>query len=393
MRFVRLVALFAFFGTSTLGLVAQSPLTPEGLNAQFHSDPNLRGLEVAFLPPLFASSHAANLLLLHNGDLLCFWFSGSREGDSNVAIVMSRLPKDSDRWEKTILIDQEPAKSYQNPVPFEADNGEIWLFHSVQSAGKGQADAKIMKTISYNGGRTWSKPVDQFTKAGSFTRQRIARGQHGELLLPLFYSTSSGITRGADTNYSSVQVSADQGKSWHECLVPQSNGLVHMNIIQLAPNRYVSFFRSRYADHIFRSTSVDGCHWQSPVATILPNNNASIQAIVLRNGHIVMAFNNTSGHKGEHQLQTGARAPLSIGLSKDGGLSWSAIRDLEVRDSDSSSSLAGPQEYSYPSVQQLPNGKIIVAYTFRRFGIKAVELDEKWITEGGSEGEYKTPVK
>ena len=394
MRPAQIIAsLVTLLFSSTVVLPAQTLPAPEGLGPQWHADANLKGVESAFLPPIYASSHASNLLLLRNGDLLCFWFSGSREGDSNVAIVMSRLPKGSSTWEKTILVDREPAKSYQNPVPFEADNGDIWLLHSAQSAGKGQADAKVMKTISRDGGKTWSNPVDMFTKPGAFTRQRIVRGEHGELLVPLFYSTSSGITRGADTNYSAVEMSRDQGKTWQECLVPESNGLVHMNIVKLGAGRYVSFFRSRYADHIFRSTSKDGCQWQPPVATVLPNNNASIQATVLRNGNIVMAFDNSSGHKGQHVLQTGTRAPLSVGMSKDGGLTWSAVRDLEHRDADAATHPAGPEEYSYPSIQQMPSGKIVVTYTYRRMGIKAVELDEKWVTQGSTEGEYKPQSK
>ena len=47
------------------------------------------GLKVAMLPALYASSHASNLVLLANGDLICFWFSGTWEGDSGVGIVMS----------------------------------------------------------------------------------------------------------------------------------------------------------------------------------------------------------------------------------------------------------------------------------------------------------------
>jgi hypothetical protein len=40
----------------------------------------VKGVEEAYLKKLFRSSHAANLVKLKNGDLLCFWFSGTREG-------------------------------------------------------------------------------------------------------------------------------------------------------------------------------------------------------------------------------------------------------------------------------------------------------------------------
>src|SRR5579862_4229230 len=64
------------------------------------------GLRVAYLLPIFPSSHAANLLALSNGDLLCFWFSGSWEGQSGVSIVMSRLAKGTTHWTTPAVIDQ-----------------------------------------------------------------------------------------------------------------------------------------------------------------------------------------------------------------------------------------------------------------------------------------------
>lgn len=387
------LASFLMLAVPSASFAQHKPEIPQGMTSTFVAAKDLPGAEEAFLPPLFASSHASNMLLLKNGDLLCFWFSGSDEGEANVGIVMSRLPKGSKTWGQTILIDRDPAKSYQNPVPYEADNGDIWLLHSSQSAGKGQADAQVLKTISHDGGKTWSKPAVLFEKAGSYTRQRIVRGDHGELLLPLFYSTSSGITSGANTNYSSVQVSKDQGSTWTECLVPDSGGMVHMNIVKLSAGHYVALYRSRFADHIFRSTSSDGCKWSSPVATSLPNNNASIQVTVLKNGDLALAFDNVSGHKPGHVPQTGARAPLSLAVSSDAGVTWKYVRDLETSDKsrDGGSFMRGREEYSYPSIQQMPDGKIVVSYTYRRLGIKAVRVDESWIKEGSTSGEYHPP--
>ncbi len=65
------------------------------------------GVKEAYLERLFRSSHAANLVKLNNGDLLCFWFSGTAEGESNVAIVESRLAKGSERWGKPVVIDHK----------------------------------------------------------------------------------------------------------------------------------------------------------------------------------------------------------------------------------------------------------------------------------------------
>jgi predicted neuraminidase len=360
--------------------------TPAPLSSTFAATGN--GSEAAMLPTLYANSHAANLLVRKNGDVLCFWFSGTKEGDSNVAIVVSRLPKGASTWESAILVDREQGKSYQNPVPYEDTNGRIWLWHTSQTAGKGQADSQVLKVFSDDGGKTWSKQEVLFQKAGSYLRQPTVIGEKGELLLPIYYSTSEGITKGAETNYSAVEVSKDYGKTWKECVVPKSDGIVQMNIIKLKQKSYIAFYRSRFADHIYRSTSTDGCAWTAPEATVLPNNNASIQAFLLKSGQVLMTFDNTHGKSQEHKTQTGPRAPLSIALSPDAGLTWNAVRDLESPD-PAGAKLEGREEYSYPSVLQMADGKILTAYTFRRLSIKAVRLDEAWIKSGSTVGVYK----
>jgi len=359
--------------------LAQHTLTP---------DAALPGAQTALLPTLFATSHASELILLRNGDVLCFWFSGSHEGESNVAIVMSRLPKGSLTWQAPVLVDREPGKSYQNPVPIEAPDGTLRLLHTSQSAGQGQADAQVLEVDSHDLGRTWSGHTVLFAQPGSFVRQPPVLGPRGQLILPIYYSTSSGIVDGADTNYSTVKIAAAHSSTWTECRVPHSEGLVQMSIVKLAPRRFVAFFRSRYADHIFRSASANGCDWSAPVATQLPNNNASIQAARLANGHLVIVFNNVSGHHPGHVLQTGKRSPLSIATSADAGLTWTAVRDLEAGDPNSPNAVTEADEYSYPSVLQLPSGNILVTYTYRRQAIKSVLLPESWITQGTTRGEY-----
>ena len=367
-------------------------------SATFTRSEEPAGAQSAMLPTLYPSSHASNLLLLRNGDLLCFWFSGAAEGESGVGIVFSRLAKGTNTWSPAQLIDRDPADSYQNPVPFEAPDGTLWLLHTRQSAGKGQGDSQILKVLSRDGGRTWSKPEVLFDKRGAYDRQPIVIGGSGEWIFPIYYSTSAGITKGAQTNYSAVEVSRDSGKTWEETRVPGSDGLVQMSVVELGRGKFAAFFRSRYADHIYRSTSKDGIHWTVPAATALPNNNASIQAYALKDGDMVMAFDNTHGPNPNKVPQTGPRVPLSLGISHDGGITWSAVRDLEVPASQAGTDkspgaevihLPKGQEYSYPSVLQLPDGKIITTYTYRRRAIKAVLVDEEWIKQGDTVGAYR----
>jgi predicted neuraminidase len=356
----------------------------------------LPGLEETYLTPEFASSHAANLLLLKSGDLLCVWFSGSREGDSNVGIMMARLPKGSNQWSEPQRIDHHPGESYQNPVVFQAPNGALWLIHTTQPAGQGQANARVLLTKSADDGKTWTTPAVLFDQPGAFVRQPLVTMSNGDWMLPMYFTPSKGITNGAETNYSVVKISGDQGAHWKDCAIPESNGYVQPSVVRPQDGRYLAFFRSRYADYIYKSASSDGCTWTVPQKTQLPNNNSSIQVAKLTNGHLVIAFNNVRAVVTKGKPQTGPRKPLSVALSEDGGETWGWVRDLETGIPRAGELLPDPiktekpgrEEYSYPSILQAADGKINVAYTYRRLTIKIVRFDESWLKTGTTTGTF-----
>jgi predicted neuraminidase len=378
---------------------SQRPSSASSVHANIQSLPRFRvarqsGLEEVILQRRFPSSHAANLLKLHNGDLLCFWFSGKAEGESNVAIVMSRLPNGSQQWSKTAMIDHRAGRSFQNPVAFQLPDGyRIWLLHTSQPAGEGQANAEVLYLTSDDAGETWTSPRSLFKQPGSFVRHPPVLISKNNWLLPIYYTPGQDITHGAELNYSAIEITHDGGTSWKECRVPGSNGLVQQSTVRLPTGKFVGFFRSRYADFIYQSTSVNGCEWTVPARTHLPNNNSSIQVALLQDGSLVVAFNNSSSGLIRDKPRTSARIPLTIALSQDGGNTWPWIRDIEAgspadRHSTDDRQM-GPEEYSYPSVLQDAKGKINVAYTYRRESIKVVRFDEEWIKHGSTEGTFK----
>jgi predicted neuraminidase len=155
-------------------------------------------------------------------------------------------------------------------------------------------------------------------------------------------------------------------------------------------SKFVAFLRSRYADFIYRSTSADGCHWTAAKATSLPNNNASIQAVKLKDGRIAIAFNNARAAAPNGRPATGPRKPVTVALSADGGDTWSAMRNIQLGKPEKSGDPSygqpmkkapGRDEYSYPSILQAHDGSIFVAYTFRRETIKVVRFSETWIED------------
>ena len=167
--------------------------------------------------------------------------------------------------------------------------------------------------------------------------------------------------------------------------------------MKLPNGRFLGFFRSRYADFIYKSLSEDGCAWTVPIATPLPNNNSSVQAALLKDGSLSIAFNNSSSGASQDKPQTAVRKPLSIALSTNGGETWPWVRDIETGTSDQENggrkTHNKSEEYSYPSVLQDAQGQINVAYTYRHETIKVVRFSEDWIKNGSTIGQFKGDQK
>src|SRR3954451_21024400 len=339
----------------------------------------IAGLKEAYLVPIFPSAHAANLLELKNGELLCTWFSGTWEGNSDVTLVVSRLAAESTQWTEPKVVDHHEGESYQNPVLFQAPDGVIWLIHTTQGAGEGQANAKVLVTKSKDNGETWSGPGVLFDQPGAFVRDPIVVLADGTWMLPMYFTPTKGITTGSQAHFSVMKLSHDNGLHWHDSRIPGSNGYVQPSVVRLKNGKYIAFFRSRFADNIFRSTSDDAKTWTHPQRTRLPNNNASIQAAALGNGDIAIAFNNVGSVVTDGKPKAGPRKPLSVALSKDGGETWTEIRDLETGDLPPGAApipaernSPGREEFSYASIVQTRERFIHVAYTYRRYTIKHV---------------------
>jgi predicted neuraminidase len=375
------------------------------------------GGHTAYLPTPTVQCHAANLAWLPNGDLACVWFGGTQEGVSDITAYLSRMPSGGGRWLDPVPLSDDPTRSEQNPVLFTAPDGAVWLLYTAQLAGN-QDTSEVRRRVSRDGGATWEAPtvlLPATDAGGVFVRQPPVVLASGRILLPVFNCvTVPGEKWVGNEDTSSVWWSDDGGESWSEAPVPGSLGCVHMNILVRHDGSLWACFRSRWADHIWQTTSTDdGLTWAEPTPTELPNNNSSIQAVALPGGEVALVFNRSSAldaterrmslydeiddggvvdgldgpvvsepspdaGDGRRTAFWGApRAPMTLGLSPDEGRSWPVQVDLETGDGYcmSNNSRDGVnRELSYPSVLPGPDGDLHVAYTHHRRAIKHVHL-------------------
>jgi predicted neuraminidase len=173
-------------------------------------------------------------------------------------------------------------RSFQNPAVFQVADGRLWLLVTSQPAGQGQANGKILYLTSDDAGQTWTNPRPLFTQPGLSGPPPVLISKN-DWPLPMYYTPSRSITGGGESHYSAVKISG-AGKNWNECRVPRSNGLVQQSVVRFEIGQFVGFFRSRYANFIYKDTSEDGCDRTVPAPTHLPNNNSSIQLAMLKDG-------------------------------------------------------------------------------------------------------------
>lgn len=246
-------------------------LTPDGV---IYRNETLRTLEALLPPGPWTSAHAPALLETPQGDLLCAWFAGSFEGNRDVSIVCSRLPKGQGQWTVPQQVSQDPERSEQNPSLFQASETEIWAIYTAQLdrvPGKDnmQFTAVIRRQRSLDGGLHWSQADTLFSRQGSFCRQPIQKLASGRWIFSNWLCSDSANGLGGDPTV--FQISENQGKTWNTVEMPNSQGRVHANVVELTPGHLVAFLRSREADWIYRSQSLDdGDTWSSPEPTPCP---------------------------------------------------------------------------------------------------------------------------
>lgn len=332
-------ARFAWALCLQLGLAAWCVGAPGVPGPKIHS-------EFIFERAPFESCHASTVVETAEGDFLAAWFGGLHEGARDVAIWMARWS--GGKWSPPAKVAFEPGVPSWNPVLFRGEDNRIWLFYKFGPSPDTWTGAY---KISSDGGKSWSDPI------------RLPAGMLGPIKdKPIILMNGDVVAGTSVESYQSwsawIERSTDGGRTWMKhgpIVIPQQPyGLIQPTLVELRPNQLRLFARSRQG-FIYTADSADGGRtWTEARPTPLPNPNSGIDCVRLKDGKILMVYNNTSS----------GRSPLSVAISRDGGENWAPFADLET----------GPGEFSYPAVIQASNGDVHITYTWKRERIKQVVI-------------------
>lgn len=303
----------------------------------------------------FPECHASTIAQTKTG-LIAAWFGGTKEGNKDVCIWISRNEKG--KWstpENVANGIQNDTLRYPcyNPVLYQVPNGELILFYKI--GPKPAAWKGFMKT-SNDGGKTWSAQQSLPDGILGPVKNKPVLLKNGNLLCP-----SSNESSGWKVH---METTTDNGKTWKSLVVADgdTHGAIQPSILFHKDGSLQALCRSRDRAIVETWSMDNGVTWSPLVKTDLPNNNSGTDAVTLKDGRQLLVYNHVLPPGKEVK---GARTPLNVAISPD-GKKWYAALILE----DSPIS-----QYSYPAVIQTSDGLVHFVYTWRRQRIKHVAVD------------------
>lgn len=310
------------------------------------------GGEVAFIfedNRPFAQCHASTIEQAPDGTLIAAWFAGTEEKHPDVGIWMSRRVDGA--WLPPYLAAKVDETAHWNPVLFADAEADVYLFFKV---GPEISHWRTYWMRSDDHGETWTEPTELVPGD---------EGGRGPVKnKPIILSDGSWLA-GASTEYQRWEAfadrSTDRGQTWQRSADFEidrqqfrGRGAIQPTFWESAPGQIHGLLRTS-AGRAWRVDSSDyGVTWTPVYDSDLPNNNSSLDALLLEDGRLLLLLNPVG-------MNWGPRTPLSLAVSHDNGDTWDVIAHLEDDPIDTR------HEYSYPALIQTKNG-VAASYTWRR---------------------------
>ena len=273
-----------------------------------------------------------DFLTLKDGRIMFVYtrFTGSAS-DHAPATLVARFSQDSGlTWtsEDQLIVDREGDRNVMSVSLIRLPNQKIALFYMRKNS---LDDCIPHMRISQDEGLTWSDPMPCIQdQEGYFVvnNDRVVVLENGRLLVP------TSLHKKTDRDWSHKGelrcYYSDDGVTWlpgEAVPTPDSVITQEPGLVELEDGRIMMFIRAS-GGRLYRSYSEDwGLTWSMAEATQIKSPISPTSIERLRSGDLIMIWNN-NGKSGPGYFKA-KRTPLTMAISKDDGLTWHHLQNIE----------------------------------------------------------------
>ncbi len=312
--------------------------------------------------------HPASFTELDNGDLYLAYYGGEGEYEGDTADFGARLRKGGTKWTDPVVIADTPWLAEGNPVVWQAPDGLVWLYYLNRYGGT-WSTSRIRAKISKDGAHTWSDPIQVTWEEGTMVRGHPIVLMNGDYLLPIYHETGHDTeVVGADSTSLFLRYNL-KTHTWKETgRIRSKKGNIQPSVVQVSEDYLIAYCR-RCGGYepttdgwLIRAESHDGGEtWSEGMDSQFPNPNAAVDIKKLRNGHLILAYNDSMNE----------RNPLTVAISTGNDKTWPYKKDIINQPGG---------DFGYPTLLQTKDGKIHLLFTSEeRTVINQVVFEEEEI--------------
>jgi hypothetical protein len=208
-------------------------------------------------------------------------------------------------------------------VVWQAPDGAVWLFY-VTRYGETWSTSRIAAKISRDGARTWSDSFPITFEEGTMVRGHPIALRDGDYLLPIYYETGHNTEFTAPTTCSLFLRFDPAKRTWTESNRVHSRlGNLQPAVAQIDGQHLIAYCRRggdyepRRDGFLVRTESSDGGRtWTEGKETDFPNPNSAVDLIRLKNGHLLLVYNDSMNERAPLTAQAGQAQEVKLAVKE-----------------------------------------------------------------------------
>jgi len=339
-------------------------------------EPEMNRISVGSPAP---SVHSATAVELPDGTIRAYWFGGSREGASDVAIWSAALHAGAWSIPEMVVNRDQVSKGTRrlvrklgNPVAYVEEDGRVTLFvvsvslggWSGSSINRLVLDLEGRKVVSMN--RLVASPI---LNLGTLVRGAALAGGPGEVLLPAYHETIK--------KFPQLLRVGREGKVLTRGGPAVRGDLFQPWMLESLESGWELFLRRGEGKEakVYHSHT-EGPAWSDPIAIPVANPNAGISALRLADGSLILAAN----------PDPDSRDNLVLLRAAEPSGPWVKVFTVDTSGREEDERDLKRIEYSYPWLMTDREGTVHLFYTWNRREIRhwRIGQDQLTVEKGGA---------